>query len=58
MKSSKRHGFVPYSAEFFYINQENGHYKYSFSAGIDYRRQNLTSIVDVGFWRLKSITIC
>ena len=33
-----------------------GHYKYfySYSAGIDFRRQNLTS-VDVRFSRLKSI---
>ena len=33
-----------------------GHYKYlnSYSVGIDFRRQNLTS-VDVRFWRLKSI---
>ena len=33
-----------------------GHYKYarSYSAGIDFRRQNLTS-TDVRFWRLKSI---
>ena len=32
------------------------HYKYvySYSAGIDFRRQNLTP-TDVGFWRLKSI---
>ena len=34
----------------------HGHYKYchSYSAWIDFRRQNLTSI-DVRFWRLKSI---
>ena len=33
-----------------------GHYKYfySYSAGIDFSRQNLTS-TDVRFWRLKSI---
>ena len=33
-----------------------GHYNYvySFSAGVDFRRQNLTS-ADVRFWRLKSI---
>ena len=29
-------------------------YFYSYSAGIDFRRQNLTS-TDVRFWRLKSI---
>ena len=29
-------------------------YLYSYSAGIDFSRQNLTS-VDVRFWRLKSI---
>ena len=35
------------------------HYKmfvYSYSAGIDFRRQNLTS-ADVRFWRLKSIPV-
>ena len=33
-----------------------GHYKYvySYSAGIDFSRQNLTS-TDVRFWRLKSV---
>ena len=42
------------SLEFLYVMDPYGHYKYSYSAGIDFRRHNLTS-TDVRFWRLKSI---